>query len=42
MWTAGSNFHHLVREERDQKHSLTTNGVYSYVFSAYHCSILIG
>lgn len=30
MWTAGSNFHHLVREERDQKHTLTQNGVYRY------------
>jgi protein-S-isoprenylcysteine O-methyltransferase len=32
MWTAGYNFHHLVRDQRDNKHSLTTNGVYSYNF----------
>jgi len=29
MWTAGSNFHHLVRERREKKHTLVRSGIYS-------------
>jgi protein-S-isoprenylcysteine O-methyltransferase len=31
MWTAGSNFHHLVREARENDHVLVTSGIYGYV-----------
>jgi len=30
MWTAKSNFHHLVREEKEMGHQLITSGVYSF------------
>jgi len=30
MWTAGSNFHHQIREEREENHKLVTHGIYSY------------
>jgi len=29
MWTAGSHFHHFVREQREKKHRLVTSGIYS-------------
>jgi protein-S-isoprenylcysteine O-methyltransferase len=29
--TAGSNFHHLIRTERDEKHKLVTHGIYAYL-----------
>eukprot|EP01119_Soliformovum_irregulare_P001289 TRINITY_DN11013_c0_g1_i1.p1 TRINITY_DN11013_c0_g1~~TRINITY_DN11013_c0_g1_i1.p1 ORF type:complete len:241 (-),score=52.36 TRINITY_DN11013_c0_g1_i1:183-815(-) len=31
MWTAGSNFHHLVREEKDKAQTLVTVGIYNYL-----------
>lgn len=31
MFTAGSNFHHLVREEREENHKLVTNGIYTHL-----------
>jgi len=31
MWTAGSNFHHLVREEKGKDQVLVTFGIYSYL-----------
>jgi len=30
MYTAGSHFHHLVREEREENHKLVTFGIYQY------------
>jgi len=30
MWTAGKNFHHQVREKREEGHKLVTHGIYSY------------
>eukprot|EP01130_Rhizamoeba_saxonica_P019277 TRINITY_DN9920_c0_g1_i1.p1 TRINITY_DN9920_c0_g1~~TRINITY_DN9920_c0_g1_i1.p1 ORF type:complete len:324 (-),score=33.36 TRINITY_DN9920_c0_g1_i1:16-987(-) len=30
MWTAGSNFHHLVREQKEEGHTLVTDGIYQY------------
>ena len=29
QWTAGQNFHHYVREEREKDHQLVTHGIYS-------------
>lgn len=29
MWTAGSNFSHIVQEQRREGHALVTDGVYS-------------
>jgi protein-S-isoprenylcysteine O-methyltransferase len=31
MFTAGSNFHHFVREEREENHKLVTHGIYQYL-----------
>ncbi len=31
MYTAGSNFHHLIREEREKDHKLITFGIYQYL-----------
>eukprot|EP01120_Amphizonella_sp_Union-15-10_P006486 TRINITY_DN2096_c0_g1_i1.p1 TRINITY_DN2096_c0_g1~~TRINITY_DN2096_c0_g1_i1.p1 ORF type:complete len:126 (-),score=16.98 TRINITY_DN2096_c0_g1_i1:5-382(-) len=31
MYIAGSNFHHLVREEREQGHQLVTHGIYAFL-----------
>jgi len=31
MYTAGSNFHHLIRDEKEKGHSLVTFGIYSYL-----------
>eukprot|EP01118_Nematostelium_gracile_P009292 TRINITY_DN311_c0_g1_i1.p3 TRINITY_DN311_c0_g1~~TRINITY_DN311_c0_g1_i1.p3 ORF type:complete len:102 (-),score=35.90 TRINITY_DN311_c0_g1_i1:98-403(-) len=31
MYTAGSNFHHLVREEKEENHKLVTVGIYQYL-----------
>jgi len=31
MYTAGSNFHHLVRDEKEKGHDLVTFGVYQYL-----------
>jgi len=31
MYTAASNFHHLVREEKEKEHKLVTFGIYSYL-----------
>lgn len=31
MWTAASNFHHLVRDEKEEKHKLVTHGIYQYL-----------
>lgn len=31
MYTAGSNFHHQVRDQRDEKHKLVTSGIYSHM-----------
>jgi len=31
MYTAGFNFHHLVREEREKEHKLVTFGIYHYL-----------
>jgi len=30
MWTAGSNFHHQVRTEREESHELVTSGIYAW------------
>jgi len=31
MYTAGTNFHHLVREEKEKGHKLVTFGIYQYL-----------
>jgi len=31
MYTAGSNFHHHIRDEKEENHQLVTWGVYSYL-----------
>jgi len=31
MYTAGTNFHHLIREEKEKNHKLVTFGVYAYL-----------
>jgi len=31
MWTAGSNFHHLIREEKGKDQVLVTFGIYNYL-----------
>jgi protein-S-isoprenylcysteine O-methyltransferase len=31
MYTAGSNFHHLVREQKEKDHKLITTGIYYYL-----------
>jgi len=31
MYTAGSNFHHLIREDKEEDHKLVTFGIYQYL-----------
>ncbi|PRP75426.1 protein-S-isoprenylcysteine O-methyltransferase [Planoprotostelium fungivorum] len=37
MYTAGSNFHHQVRDTRDEKHKLVTKGIYSVMRHPSYC-----
>eukprot|EP01114_Cavostelium_apophysatum_P008087 TRINITY_DN2036_c0_g3_i1.p1 TRINITY_DN2036_c0_g3~~TRINITY_DN2036_c0_g3_i1.p1 ORF type:complete len:229 (-),score=27.15 TRINITY_DN2036_c0_g3_i1:31-717(-) len=31
MYTAGSNFHHMIRQEKEKNHELITFGIYTYL-----------